>query len=649
MITYNGIELDYQSDALNSLVIKGGLTKIENLTDRTGTSSTQFNLPRTAKNELAFGNITTEGAQSQTSGTAYITIDGNIFSVGTLYVTGYDNDNFKCLFMGQDNDLIATLKTKPLKSLMDVNNIFSFSDTNIRYYIENMAPASLGSEVTFHMGSGFFYYLEDNGILDRNHVAPFFQVRSMLYKLFKAEGYDLISNFFDSDYGRALDYSNFGGIEDLLSDNYFSGASNSLPSSVTLTSSKDYYDDIDIGTGGVNNGSITYIGGQINLSNDCESLNFSGSIDCTLIDEIESIQMVISVYRPSLLSYVFYSIGVPFGSFPNIPATNNLVNGVNYFNQTINASFLANDEIRFMYNATFKDTGTFNLSSANLTCTELHIANDNIQLNDGVWVGHYLNDQNQYEFLKGILKDLNLVMDVNGSNVYIELQDEGVEPIGLNPASLPSIGEEQYNIDDIVLDNTAVAIEYVQADLIYLNQTKQTDNYVDALKYFNYQDWGSTFYKLNSFNNNRVEEIKSYFKAYYDGSNYRYSSYYQPILAPDGYESWENNLSVRYTLDAGYDIKSTFLYTNVDSSTINVDAINNWSYHCTFDSTAQSLFLNTLNQKKNNKIIEVIFRDELGTIVSNRREYIYKDQVYKIVEWSYDIIKKLVKAKLIMK
>ena len=55
MITYNGIELDYQSDALNSLVIKGGLTKIDNLTDRTGTSSTQFNLPRTAKNELALG------------------------------------------------------------------------------------------------------------------------------------------------------------------------------------------------------------------------------------------------------------------------------------------------------------------------------------------------------------------------------------------------------------------------------------------------------------------------------------------------------------------------------------------------------------------------------------------------------------------
>jgi hypothetical protein len=120
MITYNGIELDYQSDALNSLVIKGGLTKIDNLTDRTGTSSTQFNLPRTAKNELAFGNITTEGAESQTNGTAYITIDGNIFSKGILYVMGYDNNNFKCLFMGSDNDLIGTLKKHRLEKRLIV-------------------------------------------------------------------------------------------------------------------------------------------------------------------------------------------------------------------------------------------------------------------------------------------------------------------------------------------------------------------------------------------------------------------------------------------------------------------------------------------------------------------------------------------------
>ena len=90
-------------------------------------------------------------------------------------------------------------------------------------------------------------------------------------------------------------------------------------------------------------------------------------------------------------------------------------------------------------------------------------------------------------------------------------------------------------------------------------------------------------------------------------------------------------------------------FINSNLSTTNVDALINWSRPVWFSRTWKALFKNTLEQKKNNKIIEVIFRDELGTIVSNLKEYIYKDQVYKIVEWSYDIIKKLVKAKLIMK
>ena len=61
------------------------------------------------------------------------------------------------------------------------------------------------------------------------------------------------------------------------------------------------------------------------------------------------------------------------------------------------------------------------------------------------------------------------------------------------------------------------------------------------------------------------------------------------------------------------------------------------------------VILKHLKPKEEYKIIEVIFRDELGTIVNNRTEYIFNNQVYKIVEWNYDIIKKLVKAKLIMK
>ncbi len=83
MINYNGIDLDYYDSSLKGLVVKGGLTKIDSLGDRTTISSTEFELPRTANNELAFGNITTEGAQGSAFGSAYIKLDGNVFETGT--------------------------------------------------------------------------------------------------------------------------------------------------------------------------------------------------------------------------------------------------------------------------------------------------------------------------------------------------------------------------------------------------------------------------------------------------------------------------------------------------------------------------------------------------------------------------------------
>ena len=192
MITFNGIELDYKEDALSGLVIKGGLTKIENLTDRTGTASTQFTLPRTAKNELAFGNITTEGAQTQTSGEAYITIEGNIFSKGVLYVTGYDNDNFKCLFMGQDNDLIKTFKNTPFRETFNPSFQLSYIDANIRTALESPIGAQLGQNIGYHFGHPAISLLENAGEFKFLNVAPYFSVRHLLHKMFKDQGVDLV-------------------------------------------------------------------------------------------------------------------------------------------------------------------------------------------------------------------------------------------------------------------------------------------------------------------------------------------------------------------------------------------------------------------------------------------------------------------------
>jgi hypothetical protein len=254
--------------------------------------------------------------------------------------------------------------------------------------------------------------------------------------------------------------------------------------------------------------------------------------------------------------------------------------------------------------------------------------------------------------LKGVLNDLNLVLDIDGTTAYIELQDEGTEPVGTSPATLPSIATSQYDLTNIAQESTNTNIEYLQADLIHLNQQINETDYVKSIGVFKYQDFGSFYYKLNSFNNSRVEKIDSFFTAYYDGSSFieKVNSFNGTGNAGAYSETWENNLSCRYRYeDAGFNGVDSFTYTNADASTTSVAAYLNWSLPVAFAKTWDKLFLNTLNQKKNNKIIEVIFRDELGTIVSNRKEYIYKDQVYKIVEWNYDIIKKLVKAKLIMK
>ncbi len=163
MINYNGIDLDYYDSSLKGLVVKGGLTKIDSLGDRTTISSTEFELPRTANNELAFGNITTEGAQGSAFGSAYIKLDGNVFATGTLYIKGYNDNNFQCIFFGADGDLIKTLKDAPLYSLFPKTYQFGYTDVSFKLAIENEIGGSLGQDIRFHYGHPFLSELEADG------------------------------------------------------------------------------------------------------------------------------------------------------------------------------------------------------------------------------------------------------------------------------------------------------------------------------------------------------------------------------------------------------------------------------------------------------------------------------------------------------
>jgi hypothetical protein len=638
MITYNGIELDYKEDALSGLVIKGGLTKIENLTDRTGTASTQFTLPRTANNELAFGNITTEGAQVQTSGEAYITIEGNIFSKGVLYVTGYDNDNFKCLFMGQDTDFIKTLRNKPLRTLFPTSQQFVFTNGNIETAIEAELGGSLGQDIRYHFGHPFAIALSADGIFDPYHVAPFFNIRFMLYKLFKDAGYDLVSNFLDSDYGSCLDYSSFN---ENKSSNTFVSIINQMPISGTANSIF-----IELGTPLANNNSVTgsaYTGGgkKYTLANAVTTLSIKGEVQFQEFD-LERTSLDIIVYDS--LNNLLYTSNTALSN------SGNLQQGINYLDFNIDRDFPANSYIVFQirFNGG-QGVIPHPLQNAELIFSDITITHDNIQQNDAIYFGDYMPKISQFEFLSGFIKHFNLVLEIEDDKAYLELQDEGVEPIGVSPASLPSIVVSQYDITNLVLDETVTDIEYLQGDLIYLKQKLLNTTYPDTLSYFPYQAYGSYLYKLNTFNSSQVTEYESYFNCMYDGD-----TFFNSTIRGDYAETYDNLITGRVSGTASPTYDGTRVLSYVEAigaggGTVNVDALINWSEPVLLGEIWKGLYKTTLDQKKNNKIIEVIFKDELGTIVSNRREYIYKDQVYKIVEWSYDIIKRLVKAKLIMK
>jgi hypothetical protein len=633
MITFNGIELDYKEDALSGLVIKGGLTKIENLTDRTGTATTQFTLPRTANNELAFGNITTEGAQVQTSGEAYITIEGNIFSKGVLYVTGYDNDNFKCLFMGQDNDLIKTFKNTPFRETFNAGFQLTYTDANIRTALEStLGGGTLGQDIRYHFGHPQLDILEADGEFKFLNIAPYFSVRHLLHKMFKDNGVDLVSNFLDSDYGQSLDWSNFNGTH--LSSNTYENGSNSLTASTPV--------DIDLGTGLANNNSIsvgTY--SDYTLDNNCSKLRLQGVLDYTPSDEIESVQVYVIVFRPTATA--LYST---FGVYND---NGLLFEGKNNFDLTINRNFLANDYILIKAETKLKSGYSFPISGGSIAVDYMRISHDGITQSDALCWADYGGSGNQFDFLKKFLIQFNCVLAVEGDKAYIELQDEGTEPVGTSPASLPSIALEQYNLDSIVLDETVTDIEYLQGDLVHLNQAIDNNEYVEETEFLPYQKVGSYLYQLNSFNNNSIEVYEGGFNTLFDYIDYSSVDFAQSGLSYS--TTWEGYISSRFGyFSEVYDEQYAAVdYINIDTTTTSVTPLINWSRPVWFSRTWKYLFINTLNQKKNNKIIEVTFKDELGTIVSNRREYIYKDQVYKIVEWSYDIIKRLVKAKLIMK
>ena len=455
----------------------------------------------------------------------------------------------------------------------------------------------------------------------------------MVYKIFMDRGYNFVSNFFDSDYGAAMDYSSFSNHK---SSNTFTNNNDQFPISGSATSIF-----LDLGTGLAGNNSITEsayggTGKKYAFQDAITQLKITGNFKLQNFD-LNFVAIDVIIYDN--LNNLLYTSNTLLSN------VGRLQNGNNPFDFNLDLDVPANGYVVFQARFDSDTTITFPLQNQFLQVTNMTISHDNIKSSDAVYFGDYMGKLSQLDFISGLLKQFNLVMDVDTDNVYIELQDKGVEPVGTSPATLPSITSEQYDLTNIVQDNAKTDIEYLQAGLILLKQKLLNSDYPDTLSYLPYQEYGSSYYELEGFDKRNVQESDSYFNCMLDGETFLSSTVRGGVV-----ETWDNYISMRILTNGTYDgTRSVVIQNSFTGGTTTLNALINWSEPVTYATTLNKLFINTLKQKKNNKIIEVIFRDELGTIVNNRTEYIFNNQVYKIVEWNYDIIKKLVKAKLIMK
>jgi hypothetical protein len=583
---------------------------------------------------LAFGNITTEGAQGSAFGSAYIKLDGNVFATGTLYIKGYNDNNFQCIFFGADGDLIKTLKDAPLYSLFPKTYQFSYSDVSFKLAIESEIGGSLGQDIRFHYGHPFLSELEADGDFSIENVAPFFNVRHMLYKMMQDNGLTLNSNFLDSDYGKSLDYSGFQ--QKHLSSNGFENGTEQIPSSAPL-GNVQY---LDLGTALAGNNSITpsaYVlgGTKYSFTRDVEQISIKGSFEYVK-GELDEAQLFVLIWRGTTAVYVSVQLSKNGAT---------LQNGINYFDFDLTQTMLAGDYI--LIGARLDTLATYPLATSSLICNEITMSHDNIQNGDSIYSGEYIGKRTQLDFLKGMIKQFNLVLDIDGDNAYLELQDEGYQPIG-TATTLPSISVDEFDLTNLISASEDVNIDYLQGDLVYLNQVLEGTDYTTSLSVFPYQEYGSYLFNLNTFGSQEVETYQSYFKCMLDSFSYSVIPSVIPIAGPI-LMTWSNCISSRFKYNDVYDGTLNLDYINIGGGTTNLDCLVNWSEPVMLGKTWEALFKNTLEQKKNNKIKAVVFKDELGTIISNRRTYIIDNQKYKLIDWDFDLQTKLVKANLIMK
>ena len=634
MIYFNGIELDYNENTLNKIVVKKSLTDIESLGNRRGTSSTTFDVPRTAHNERAFGLMTFEGGLFNPIGTGELHLNGNPYVKGTIKVKGYNDTIFKLLFIGSDIDTINTLKETPLKDLL---NPALTGGTGI--YSDAFIKNAFGNITTTSQLDYIYDIPQAHALYDASIVVPFFSASRIINKI---KG----SDFMTTDYASYLYYSNF------VSTHY----STTLTADITHNFTTSLNSAISLGAVTSGN-SVTLTGNNYYFVDDVTKLKADFKVNIVEDEAIELVTVNLNVWEGGLLIVTGQSANLSVGYNDISLKSDTAISSGSYIVANVSIILKAGYSLPINFDV--------NISGVN-------IQTDNIQENAVVLLSDYLGDLSQLDFLQNYLKFHNLVMDIEDETVYIDCQTDAtiiIEPVN-------GLAINQKDITDKIESSTDISLDYSLNKYIYFEQGMITSENQTVKSLNEVSTTGSVFTDLNVYGDG-IEVYKVGFNSVYDGlDGYQLSDtttlqvsnvlgipnlfdVNKHITAPNGkipigYAlQWENYLTILSGVFSGYGSTSIVDYTNLDGTATTTAKIKIQNQLARYGSTGIigtfQLFKGTLEQKKNNKVREIELYDYSGTLINFRTDYIINKQIYKLLSYEFEPISKRIKAKIILK
>jgi len=676
MIYFNGIELDYDSKTLNKIVIKKALSDIESLADRKGTSSTTFDVPRTAHNEKAFKNMTVEGSEFTSVGTGSIYLDGNEHSRGKIYIRGYNDTTFKCVFMGEDSNFIKDLKVLEMSDLIEENASDGFLNATLIYSslgFKAKAATVTSAQLDFIISQPniirkttqvekFAAVADPLAIpyLRPDNMAPFFSIKNIMENMIEKQGYTLSSTFFDSDYGSNLVYSTYEGKH--KATNYFLDAT-------TSGTSLDY--SMDIGSN--LHGYMPTKSYAFELDRDCEEVNIRFHLNLANDSKVKKTTLQVITFSDEIPSTTDGDPPVSDGVWEIIGVSNAIVlkEGNNVLDLELKPliTFANGDYFQLKIINELKSGESLPITQT-LDLTHTAVSYDTIKSGDFCYLGDYLGPDTQFDFFKNILKQFNLNMLIEDTKIVLELADYGYTPN--DEVSIPGIVTSNIDITNRIKSNIDVSISTKPNSNVHMKQPYlDSPSIIEAGK--GVTAFGSYDYDLDTFGTT-TDKIDSGFNTVYDvfGDYKFFLNADHDINATTYVEEWENLIGCWWnTLIKDRDSNTTYntegynniygheqTYRHIDGTIHNSATVGGTygidmpviNFKITrFADTAETLFLKTLEQKKNNKVREIELYDYTGNLITFRSDYIIDNQIYKLLSYEFEPISKLVKAKIILK